>query len=727
MSVFLALIFQVLFVFFAMVINIGLLVHDKINLQNAVDLGAYYAAQKQAEILNEIAHLNYQIRQDYKLLAWRYWVLGTMGRSGNPAQPAIVPPQASAPATILPDSPRLYGPVGEEVPIACLANLRWWEFAFIASQAGLPNENYCWQPNNWQSGSIQNPSVPFTPATAGVNAAASQSAQMSQTAFTASCQEASPLSWAYVATILTHYKISIGHRKRAIKALRENLVRENPVDREGNSIRDGVIATIRKNLTESNRESFDPASVQLMNGLAVGSECGGGAMPGENTLPEILTSPGLYFAFLRGAGTSCSFSYAFQTQHQEISAAGGNVARWDPDGRLRGMVSGEPDPTNPYAHEHSSLGFEKNPWCMAYVGVKAQTQPRKPFAPFGRATTLVARAFAQPFGGRIGPWYSKRWTRGNMKSDPVAQPVATVGAVVQLNPVEGSIQTEMRTDPLTSPRVGDGSNTSSGYVYSSYSIPNYSRFPGDRLGLRSQRAQSLARHVLGQIMMTVPASLGNTADGRIRLNWFYGFGDQLVTGDPLVYDVVQQNNPTLMRYRRLELAAVAPDLFDITYYSVDPEAYRNYMIHTENNKARYGLIANENVYGDLGSRAVGAGYARTDNNVTAQIQAANADGIEPNARGAAFWIVQNWTHLLTAWAPHRITSFIFPIERFGRCPTGAEAYNSVMIPGKCVAGGRVGYSVRLISRDHLNGNWDLGGEGAGAGPLLNPPRLNSDF
>src|SRR5437764_657897 len=85
MTIFIALIFQVLFVFFAMVINISLLVHDKINLQNSVDLGAYYAAERQAEILNEIAHINYQIRQDYKLLTWRYRVLGTLGRTGDGA------------------------------------------------------------------------------------------------------------------------------------------------------------------------------------------------------------------------------------------------------------------------------------------------------------------------------------------------------------------------------------------------------------------------------------------------------------------------------------------------------------------------------------------------------------------------------------------------------------------------------------------------------------------
>ena len=60
-AIFVALIFNVLFVFFAMAINVGLVVHDKINLQNSADLAAYYAASKQAEMLNVIAHQNYQI------------------------------------------------------------------------------------------------------------------------------------------------------------------------------------------------------------------------------------------------------------------------------------------------------------------------------------------------------------------------------------------------------------------------------------------------------------------------------------------------------------------------------------------------------------------------------------------------------------------------------------------------------------------------------------------
>ena len=78
-ALFIALAFQILFVFFAMIINVGLLVHHKINLQNSVDLAAYYGAAKQAENMNAIAHMNYQIRQSWKLLAWRYRMLGTAG------------------------------------------------------------------------------------------------------------------------------------------------------------------------------------------------------------------------------------------------------------------------------------------------------------------------------------------------------------------------------------------------------------------------------------------------------------------------------------------------------------------------------------------------------------------------------------------------------------------------------------------------------------------------
>src|SRR3989344_4629926 len=78
-AIFVALIFQIIFVFFALLINIGLIVHHKINLQQSTDLAAYYGAMKQAESLNTIAHINFQIKQAWKLLTWRYRIVGTFG------------------------------------------------------------------------------------------------------------------------------------------------------------------------------------------------------------------------------------------------------------------------------------------------------------------------------------------------------------------------------------------------------------------------------------------------------------------------------------------------------------------------------------------------------------------------------------------------------------------------------------------------------------------------
>ena len=77
-AIFVVLLFQVLFILFAMTINIAMVAYDKINLQNSLDMAVYYGAKKQAEVLNAMAHINYQMRQNWKLLAWRYRIMGTL-------------------------------------------------------------------------------------------------------------------------------------------------------------------------------------------------------------------------------------------------------------------------------------------------------------------------------------------------------------------------------------------------------------------------------------------------------------------------------------------------------------------------------------------------------------------------------------------------------------------------------------------------------------------------
>ncbi|MGE4232723.1 MAG: TadE/TadG family type IV pilus assembly protein [Bacteriovoracia bacterium] len=66
-----------MFTLFAFVVNLGMMVHAKISLQNAADLAAYAGAATQARQLTHIAHLNYMMRQAYKKFLFKYYVIGS--------------------------------------------------------------------------------------------------------------------------------------------------------------------------------------------------------------------------------------------------------------------------------------------------------------------------------------------------------------------------------------------------------------------------------------------------------------------------------------------------------------------------------------------------------------------------------------------------------------------------------------------------------------------------
>ncbi len=72
------------FLFFAFVVNTGMLVHAKINLQNAADMAAYAGAATQARQLEKIGILNYEMRRQYKRFLFRYYVYGNFYRPDPP-------------------------------------------------------------------------------------------------------------------------------------------------------------------------------------------------------------------------------------------------------------------------------------------------------------------------------------------------------------------------------------------------------------------------------------------------------------------------------------------------------------------------------------------------------------------------------------------------------------------------------------------------------------------
>lgn len=78
MSIFLATTTLALITFIAFIINIGVFVKSKINLQNAVDAAAWSGAAVQARQLTNIGYLNWEMRNTYKEWMFKYYVLGNM-------------------------------------------------------------------------------------------------------------------------------------------------------------------------------------------------------------------------------------------------------------------------------------------------------------------------------------------------------------------------------------------------------------------------------------------------------------------------------------------------------------------------------------------------------------------------------------------------------------------------------------------------------------------------
>lgn len=644
-AIFVALLFNVLFVFFAMAINIALVVHDKINLQNSADMAAYYLASKQAELMNVIAHQNYQIRQSYKLLAWRYHTLGTMGLYQDAANVHPVwtgdTSDTVYPPSVRPSLCVTYKPTWVEVP---------------------EGENLCNREN------LRIPPLPEVQVIAGflgINLGIAALSRQLRMQFDIQCQKHGAYNWWFAMSILHSFRLDQRNRKQVIFALARNLSQTDPIDLDGNSITEGARKTFLKNLTFANRQSFERgnANFEVFNSLE--------NIDYRQWLVETKITPTLIYTDVDNQPGCNADPQPIANLPQRpggrdllnqpfpAGLEAGNLLEWRQE---RFLADSD--------YQFSS-GVEKNPWYMAYMGVKVETNPRQIFFPFGSGVRMVARAFAKPFGGRIGPWYSANWARGAPNSD---------GPLV---------------DPLIAPRVAAGGLMNN--PQDVRRLPNYSRYPGDQLGMQSKLALNALTGIGGI---------------NISFNSYKNIKEEIQPGAP--NDILAWDGAA-PPIRNFEIAALSPDLFDITYYSVEPGYSRNYYNRLVANRGRLGIPNGTAIRPDLGFNTQGAPTF----NVQDQITQGNS-----LRKDQAFYMVRNKANLLTSWLPGA-GAFNYNVQasmqNFGRCflPDDNLKYAN---PGSCVAGGgRTGYSVKLISRDALNSTQHQIGGGAPAGALLNPP------
>jgi len=89
LSIFLGMTLLIVVTLLAFIINVGLFVKAKINLQNATDAAAWSGASVQARQLSNIGYLNWEMRNTYKEWMFKYYVLGQMGL--QKLRPANIP------------------------------------------------------------------------------------------------------------------------------------------------------------------------------------------------------------------------------------------------------------------------------------------------------------------------------------------------------------------------------------------------------------------------------------------------------------------------------------------------------------------------------------------------------------------------------------------------------------------------------------------------------------
>ncbi len=711
-ALFVALIFQVLFVFFAMIVNVGLLVHHKINLQNSVDLAAYYGAMKQAEMLNAISHVNYQMRQSWKLLAFRYQQLGTAGTADTERINQLRPPYSKLTKSILSsiDEPMRYE------PYFCLP----YQPVDLV-QPDVNSESYCKEPESFSVplpgiAQVVNPSIgaamQFIDFQFQINQVATATSNLAKKY----CAYATSMNWIQLGKFIWAYKMDIRNRKKLLLGLANELSKEDPRDIDGQSIREGVYQTLIRNLSYPNREELEKrfkngvgsgnaeVDFKFINSFSEGS-CGGGsptAPPGW--LKEILIYP-IYALF---DSTCASNSQVVNFVPSYINTGPLSVSKsMIPEllaqaNQLLNVITDAPAASTEQQLMRSSLGFEKDPWCVGYVGVSAKTTPKIPFSPAG-SVTLKATAFAKPFGGRVGPWYGTRWDRSASQSNDATRTDALVPVRVQMNQAVSIVSDSQKDELRKQKRL----------------FPNYSRYLGDSIGLLSELTT-------GQFYQAI-----HTKFPRIHLNWYNHIFSQNMdskadNGDILSWD---PNSGPKQPMRDLEIAAIAPDQFDVSTYSIDPDFYNNYVKRIQKGYENQFQFL---VRGDLGQRAAGSEEEKRFS-VRNQINSAhNPSKNMIDVKGQLTYYLSEFGQLLTSWqqvSPDQYNEI--DKTRFGKCldPVGQDEDEKFHTSGSCKNGGRTGYSVKLVDARFLKnaspnpGSYKLGGEDT-SGNLKNSPPDN---
>lgn len=730
---------------------------------------------KQAENMNVIAHVNFQIRQAWKLLTWRYRILGTFGfRRGDVNFPNYNQhyPFELVDVVGLPNVFNYFGSGGptdpthpggmacnnlmlgaeklgvQDIPFFCVGHsgFKGWPQSESMCQLNCDGFGAARAIVNIPNAGTYSGAGQFGGDTAG---AINDAIDAVNSQLKTRCEILGPMGATVLTRFLAGYINEIQPRSKTIEALAANLSLEADkiLDIEGNTIIKGSKATLENNLTEANLTSFrsNPGNFSTENGL-FGNSCSFGSDgSGGSFLKKIEIDFIRYFihnCINNGGANNFQPESVYNPANGQLGLAFSGINLQE-----RNILESLLTP----GQQHT-VGYEKNPYCIEYYAVKASSEPQIPFLPLTKIK-LNAFAIAKPFGGSIGPWYGKTWPKGSQAST--------------FDDTNQATKTD-ETLPIRNVRLYGGSNALSQSVYSQ---PNFSLFVGDKKGLRDSDYLAAYHSALamrdidnypGKTNKTnqnflVPNELKNLGAWPDFPNW-NGLQNAAI-GDFRDYDSMATLASDAAGTRALEISAIAPNQFDVTHYSIEPDFYNNYYkklynsgwqkILTATNRnfplvnqlrADFGAVsmrADQPEVGPLEPRTFAVKDQIFIKNIVMGINPSITNGMTAPNSGKQYTQILNFlvslqSSLLTSWTflsfsnyttfPGGLVDNLGNTMSFGQCKdswnntaSGVGALkldsnfktpmdqdsNLPPTPGNCVTGGRTGYSVKLISPNQV--------------------------
>ena len=370
--------FILLFVF---VVNTGMLVNAKINLQNAADLAAYAGAGVQARQLTHISYLNYEMRRQWKKFLFRIYVLGNMSKDSFPKS------GGTGPMSYIQVDPGSGVTTNYRVPVTCVA-------------IGSSSDNYC------RLISLPKISIPPPAPLDGINETLREQLQQIEAIRQSNCtgiaftnkilnyywlynadhtMERATRAIASVPKIIPNVSRILVGLVQGIGIVPREIILKFRIETLQTYVNQAPIQGLNYDRVQGLLNSTDPPSKErsIQAFLSAYYTLGNHTFPSDQVFMDELQSP-------------------TQLVLNELSS---KFDTWAIDME----VTPNPDGADCMARQvpvsipqQLTLGVSKDPKALTYYAVRLRGKAKILFSPFGDVD-LTAYSAARPFGSRIGP------------------------------------------------------------------------------------------------------------------------------------------------------------------------------------------------------------------------------------------------------------------------------------------------------------------------------------